>query len=166
MRMMTVQPEKVVPNLMRATVPAYDVPPTKPEPVTVSSVILMLLLLPPRAIVFLGQVFYGAMFHIPAAPAKSVIGVGIPHGVENLPVRMRYVRVGANGTQLAYCESHSYEALEPVTMGDEECYPTGVDTDAECPIPQDGYYSVLAHVSVNGRTTVRIKSFEPECVNA
>lgn len=86
---------------------------------------------------------------------------GIPHGVENVLIRARNVRVMDRGQSIAYCNSHSYEALETVPPGDEGQYPQEGVTDVACKVPRDGFYDVLMRVSVNGTMHVRIEQFEP-----
>lgn len=107
----------------------------------------------------------------PVAPAPAPVAVpvltsprrGIPHGAVDLPVRMRNVRICNHGRGLAYCDSHSYEALGPVPADDGVEYPDDGVTHVECAVPPDGYYDAVALVSVNGAMRVRVTELTPCC---
>lgn len=89
---------------------------------------------------------------------------GIPHGAVDVPIRIRRVRICQNGKGIAYCETHSYEALVPVPEGDGFPYPNNAETTCECSVPNDGYYDAEACVTVNGAMSVRLKKLTPVSV--
>ena len=94
------------------------------------------------------------------APVMST-EVGIPHGVHDLRMRGNRFRVYENGNAIAFCESYEYQALEPVSAGDNEEYSEKTEVFATCPIPRDGYYNADFKVSLNGTKRVVFQKFVP-----
>lgn len=89
---------------------------------------------------------------------------GVPYGVERVRVRARNIAVYNNGDAMtiAWCNSHSYEAVGSTMSGGDRSkpYPQDVCHSLACKRPAKGLYATVEFdVSINGALDVVFQRF-------